>query len=236
MGTWKTWFQARRNALRGLLVVFLMTWLHSKVSNNLTLWGVIFRDDGVVGNLSYLSILASAEELLLSLATVPMVIGVLLNHRWLIRSGFGLVLGLLTLSICSSIGQIILTILHRQGNRGATDLIWDASLIWLLQWGVFALGYWLLDSGVSEQRAADDLVNADFLFPQQQQREEQIWTNWQPQIVDYLFVSFCAGLTYGPTDTQVLSRRAKVLKMIQAMGSFILITVVMARAIGLLTN
>ncbi len=230
------WTESWRSYLRGLIIVGLMIWIHSRVSNNITFWALVFKTEAGDVRWQEFGDLAWAEELLLNLAVLPAIIGFLLDKPRLVRWGFWLVLGLLTLSIAGSITQIVATLLYRQGNRGAVDLIWDASLIWLQQLGLFALWYWQLDSGGPTARTGKITADADFIFPQQQQNEYSFWHDWRPNIIDYLFVSFCASLTYGPTDTQVLSRRAKTLKMVQAIGSFILITVVMARAIGILTS
>jgi uncharacterized membrane protein len=57
-------------------------------------------------------------------------------------------------------------------------------------------------------------------------------TGWTPGFLDYLFVSFTTSTTFGPTDTPVLSGRVKVLTVIQAVLS--LVVVLVAWAVGTL--
>jgi hypothetical protein len=48
--------------------------------------------------------------------------------------------------------------------------------------------------------------------------------------VDRIFLAFTTNLTFGPTDTAVLSGRPKVLTMLQSFLSVLIIAVVVARA------
>jgi uncharacterized membrane protein len=58
---------------------------------------------------------------------------------------------------------------------------------------------------------------------------------WWPTFIDYLFVAFNASTAFSPTDTLLLSRRAKILMMIQATISFVTVIVIAARAINTLS-
>jgi uncharacterized membrane protein len=69
----------------------------------------------------------------------------------------------------------------------------------------------------------------DFLFPQQAWGEPE---KWSPRFLDYLFLAFNHSTVFSPTDTAVLSRRAKVLVMIQAALSLMAIAVLIAKAIN----
>ncbi len=52
--------------------------------------------------------------------------------------------------------------------------------------------------------------------------------------MDYVFLAFSTSTAFSPTDTLTLSRRAKVLQMLQASISLVLITLIIARAINIL--
>jgi len=52
--------------------------------------------------------------------------------------------------------------------------------------------------------------------------------------VDYLFVAFTSGTAFSPTDTLPLSRRVKVLLMVQELTSLVMIALLAARAINVL--
>jgi uncharacterized membrane protein len=66
-------------------------------------------------------------------------------------------------------------------------------------------------------------INKDFRHPQ-----------WQPTFIDYLFVSSTNGMAFSPTDTMPLSRRAKLLMLVQATVSLVTIALVAARAVNIL--
>jgi hypothetical protein len=55
-------------------------------------------------------------------------------------------------------------------------------------------------------------------------------SGWSPDFTDYLFLAFNQSTAFGPTDTSIISKRAKILSMIQAVFALITIAVVVARA------
>jgi uncharacterized membrane protein len=60
--------------------------------------------------------------------------------------------------------------------------------------------------------------------------------NWSPGLLDYLFLAFNTSTAFSPTDTAFLSRRAKVLMMVQALQSLLISGVIVARAINTLAT
>jgi uncharacterized membrane protein len=56
--------------------------------------------------------------------------------------------------------------------------------------------------------------------------------HWSPGLLDYLFLAFNTSTAFSPTDTAFLSRRAKVLMMVQALQSLLISGVIVARAIN----
>ena len=60
------------------------------------------------------------------------------------------------------------------------------------------------------------------------------YENWKPGFVDYLFLSFNTSATFGPTDTLILSPRAKCMMICQVALSLIVLIVLAARAVGIL--
>jgi hypothetical protein len=55
-----------------------------------------------------------------------------------------------------------------------------------------------------------------------------------PGFVDYLFLAFNTSTAFSPTDTLALSRRVKLLMMIQSLLSLVVIAVLAARAVNML--
>lgn len=136
-----------------------------------------------------------------------------------------------TLAIEASIGVLVTRLLD--GNVEAPYLLRDAALLWIANVIVFGIWYWELDGGGPQQRVAEGYQATDLAFPQIQLGPPYS-TDWQPAFIDYLFVAFTASAAFSPTDTTFLSQRAKILMMIQAAGSIIILAVVAARAINIL--
>jgi hypothetical protein len=68
----------------------------------------------------------------------------------------------------------------------------------------------------------------------QDERAQFACAHWRPRFVDYLFVAFTQSSTFGPTDSPLLARWAKVLAMIQILISLTIVVLLISRAIGVL--
>lgn len=136
-------------------------------------------------------------------------------------------IGAITLAEVAS--TLLLVSILPRGGIGPTELLRDAALIWTVNVVTFALWYWELDGGGPLMRKARPHEPGDFLFPQQ---ASGVQKDWAPRFVDYLFLAFNQSTAFSPTDTAVLSRRAKVLVMIQATLSLMAIAVLISKAIN----
>lgn len=136
-------------------------------------------------------------------------------------------LALVTLATIAVGTSVILLVvfLSTQPVAPATALR-DAGLIWLANMVTFAVWYWEIDEGGPGRRHNDAHKGDDFQFPQDQDGA----SGWSPDFADYLFLAFNQSTAFGPTDTSVMSKRAKVLSMTQAVFSLVIIAVVVARA------
>ena len=115
----------------------------------------------------------------------------------------------------------------------ALVLLRDAGLIWLFNVLTFALWYWEIDAGGPGIRHREGYHSSDFVFPQlTMQRPEQ--AAWGPHFIDYLFLAFNTSTAFSPTDTLVLSPRAKLLMMTQSLISLAVLAIIAARAINTL--
>jgi hypothetical protein len=117
--------------------------------------------------------------------------------------------------------------------NSAGILLAAGGLAWLANCIAFSLLYWELDSGGPAVRAHGLRELPDFAFFQQQSPEFAP-PDWRPQFVDYLFLGFNTGTTFGPADTLPLVWWAKLTMMLQSSVSLILIGLVVARAVGIL--
>ncbi len=114
------------------------------------------------------------------------------------------------------------------------QLILAALNIYLTNIIIFALWYWEMDGGGPGERQSVAKYEQDFMFPQHQ-NESYKHPDWKPTFVDYLYVSSTNSMAFSPTDTLPLSRRAKMLMLIQAVVSLITIALVAARAVNILS-
>ena len=71
------------------------------------------------------------------------------------------------------------------------------------------------------------------MFPQTE-KGHLAATNWKPQFVDYLYVSFTNVVAFSPTDTMPLTHRAKALMTLQSLVAVSTLALVIARAVNVL--
>ena len=164
-----------------------------------------------------------------------------LSHRmgrYSVNRTLGMIInGITTLAL---IGSVILLVRTLPAHRSSPlQLLRAGGLLWLTNVIVFALWYWRLDGGGPTVRHKEKKFgNTSFLFPQMQipqdERAQFACARWRPRFVDYLFVAFTQSSTFGPTDSPLLARWAKVLAMIQILISLTIVVLLISRAIGVL--
>jgi hypothetical protein len=118
------------------------------------------------------------------------------------------------------------------GNAGGRALLLSGIIIWLTNIVLFALCYWQLDAGGPGARARAEGRPPDFLYPQMM--DERLAAGWSPAFVDYLYLSFTCSTAFSPTDTMPLTRRAKLLMLVQAFASMLTLALVVSRAVNIL--
>jgi hypothetical protein len=123
------------------------------------------------------------------------------------------------------------------GRNGAADnaaaLLAGGAAIFVTNIIAFGLWYWEFDRGGPFARAAARRRHGDFLFPQMA-NPEVTDLDWEPQFLDYLYVSFTNAVAFSPTDTMPLSRWAKMLMLAQSATSVATLGLVIARAVNVL--
>jgi len=114
-------------------------------------------------------------------------------------------------------------------------LLRSASALWVTNILVFALWYWKLDAGGPLLRELPNgMSKSSFLFPQMVGWGNRDSFSWVPNFVDYLFLAFNTSTAFSPTDTAVLSRKAKLGTMLQSLISLTIIALLAARAVNIL--
>ncbi len=67
------------------------------------------------------------------------------------------------------------------------------------------------------------------------QHTEHVRPGWYPTFVDYLAFSFATATAFSPTDVSAVKPWAKALVVVESLLSLALATLVIARAINILT-
>jgi hypothetical protein len=154
-------------------------------------------------------------------------------ERHEIRHRLGMIaLAILTVAVALSAVYLVRQLLF--GVIEAPSLLSGSAAIWAANLGTFALWYWEIDGGGPAERRRDGHKSTDFLFPQMQVGDGTSTGGWWPGFLDYTFVAFNASSAFSPTDTLILSRRAKILMMVQSLISLVTVVVIAARAINTL--
>jgi len=167
----------------------------------------------------------------------PTVVSHRLGRQSLNRTLGIVISGITTLAL---IGSVILLVRALPAHRESPmQLLRSGGLLWLTNVIVFALWYWRLDGGGPTVRHKQKKFGStSFLFPQMQipqdERVRFACARWRPRFVDYLFVAFTQSSTFGPTDSPLLARWAKVLAMIQILISLTIVVLLISRGIGVL--
>jgi uncharacterized membrane protein len=99
---------------------------------------------------------------------------------------------------------------------------------------IFSIWYWLIDPPGVEENPRDD-TPWDFLFPQRAGPLPH-YEFWIPRYTDYIFLAFSTSFAFSPTDTLPLTRRAKLLMLLQSTISIITITAIAGGAINILAG
>lgn len=163
---------------------------------------------------------------------IPMILSYHRGHYNVSRILTFTATGVITLAMIASLALLI-TGIPKHLDPPQT-LLRSAVSLWITNVIVFALWYWKLDAGgpLGRDKARGDF-DSSFLFPQMIMRDqpEEIWS---PQFLDYLFLAFNTSTAFSPTDTAVLSRWAKLTMMLQSIISLMIVTLLAARAVGIL--
>jgi uncharacterized membrane protein len=151
---------------------------------------------------------------------------------WLRRTTVALVVVLLA----STLGSTALLVFDLLTASPVTDepgpLLVAGAKVWLGNNVAFALLYWAFDCGGPAARAHGMPPYPDLAFPQQTS-PDLAPPGWRPQFIDYLYVGFTTANAFSPTDTMPLTPWAKVAMGSQALISFGIVGLVIARVVNL---
>jgi hypothetical protein len=128
----------------------------------------------------------------------------------------------------------LIAVLSGSASEAIKALMLDVALMVVSNILIFSVWYWIIDPpGVHESACAD--APWEFLFPQRGS-DLPHYGLWVPRYADYLFLAFTTSFAFSPTDTLPLTRRAKMLLLLQAVISVITLTGIAGGAINILAG
>lgn len=210
-----------------VLVLIVVSLVQSSISYTVTFGGL----RGLLP--AFDALLASA------LIGVRIAILVLLLALWTMNRKRALFRAIIVANIFCTLALLLHTyklieVLIGVSSRAIDTLILDVVLMALANILLFSIWYWIIDPPGIEQTPRTD-EPWDFLFPQRGGGVPNYET-WVPRYADYLFVAFTTSFAFSPTDALPLTRRAKMLMLLQATISIVTLTGIAGSAINILAG
>jgi hypothetical protein len=144
-----------------------------------------------------------------------------------------IVTGALTIGLLLNMVSL-LTVLVGFSAQDIKSLLIDVVLMAVTNILIFSIWYWVIDPPGVEDIQRED-APWDFLFPQRVQRLPY-YDTWSPRYTDYLYVAFTTSFAFSPTDAMPLTRRAKLLMLLQAAVSIVTLTGIASSAINIMAG
>ena len=140
--------------------------------------------------------------------------------------------------------QLIIVLLEPGGGSGGRMLA-SAAQVWLANVIAVALILWEMDRGGPVIRSTlerDKLPSADLRFPQDEDHDaidevaarSSQEAGWRPMFIDYLYSSLSNAMAVSSSDSMPLSTRTKALMGLEALTGYVILALVIARAVSLL--
>jgi hypothetical protein len=230
----RIFYNERRRNLPGLIALAIVGVLNWIVSDALDFTSIVAQLNIDVPAFHQVANVLLPEFGLFGILFVVAFIGWLLDRDRVTRGAFFVANGIATFNVSNYVFDLLFSITRREGNRDAALLLVDAVLVWFLNWIVFTIWFWVLDAGGPDRRGTTHARRIEMQFKPQ---EEPIagWEHWRPGFLDYLFATFGSSTSLGPNDVSILSRRFKILTMVQTLNSLAVVALIVGRAIGLFT-
>lgn len=151
----------------------------------------------------------------------------------MVRAASIVLIALMTIANVASAILLIRAILEGKAGSDAAPLFATGASIWATNVIAFALWYWEFDRGGPVHRAHGIVPHPDLMFPQMT-NPGLAPPDWEPQFVDYLYLSYTNATAFSPTDVMPLARWAKLTMLVQSAVSLAVGALVIARAVNIL--
>ena len=157
----------------------------------------------------------------------------ILNRRHALFRVIVIVNAAFTVALVLHTGSLV-GVLFGMTSHAIDALLVDVVLMVVSNILIFSIWYWIIDPpGVEEGQGGDEPWA--FLFPQLAGGLPNA-ESWLPRYPDYLFVAFTTSFAFSPTDALPLTRRAKMLMLLQAAISVVTLTGIAGSAINILAG
>ena len=144
------------------------------------------------------------------------------------------IIQIMLITIANSTSAVLLIRSILEGKAGqAGPLFATGASIWVTNVIAFGLWYWEFDRGGPVERNLGTKRHPDLMFPQMAS-PELAPPDWEPQFVDYFYLSFTNATAFSPTDVMPLARWAKLTMLVQSAISLAVGALVIARAVNIL--
>lgn len=179
---------------------------------------------------------------------VPLI--VINPHRFRNETALARGLGItqaLILFVANQVSVVLLVIaLVEPDPESGPRLLLSAAQVWLTNVIVVALVLWEMDRGGPFKRWSNPrsrIPAADLRFSQDEDKDtiDEVRrgsafgeADWRPQFFDYLYSSLSNAMAFSASDSMPLSVRAKALMGFEALSGFVILALVIARAVSLL--
>jgi uncharacterized membrane protein len=136
------------------------------------------------------------------------------------------------------VNQVTIVLVIRElvvGDSTGPAVLLTAAMVWVTNVIAFAFVYWELDLGgpfARRLRGSRQTQQMDFRFPQHDGAPGN--KEWEPAFFDYAYFSLSNMMAFSPTDVMPMTTRAKALMGYQALTGFVLLALVISRAINIL--
>lgn len=157
----------------------------------------------------------------------------LLNRKWVLFKAIIVTNSVYTFGLFMNMVALVM-VLFSFSSYAIRTLLGDVVLLVISNILIFSIWYWIIDPpGVDESARDDDPW--DFLFPQ---RGDSLphYESWMPRYTDYLYIAFTTSFAFSPTDSLPLTRRAKLLMLLQSTVSIVTLTAIAGSAINILAG
>lgn len=139
------------------------------------------------------------------------------------------------LNVAAELADMIGVVTLHPGRANAFSLLSSSVVIWTVNLVTFSLLYWQIDRGGPHARANGLNVRPDWVFAQPAAAED-LPPDWKPLFLDYLYLGFNTATAFSPTDALPLTRRAKMLMMVESALSLLTLVIVLSRAINIIPS